>query len=64
MSTTTHEARLGLALTDLAKQIMPNFMGTTKKYSVSDTTLKRRSNAVQSSRYAAASEIRQCITHV
>ena len=64
MSTTTHEARLGLALADLAKQTTPNFMGTAKKHGVNDTTLKRRYKGIQLSRHAAASEHRQCLTHV
>ena len=64
MATTSHEARLGLALADLAKQDKPNFMGTARKHGVNDTTLKRRFRGDQVSRYAAASEHRQCLTYV
>lgn len=64
MSTTTHEARLGLALADLAKQDKPNFMGTARKHGVNDTTLKRRYRGSQLSHHAASSEYRQYLTHV
>ena len=63
MATTTHEARLGLALADLAKQDKPNFMGTARKHGVNDTTLRRRFRGNQLSHHAAASEYRQCLTH-
>ena len=64
MATTSHEARIGLALADLAKEAKPNFMGTAKKHGVSDTTLKRRFRGDQVSRQASASEHRQCLTFV
>jgi len=64
MATTSHEARIGLALADLAKQDKLNFMGTARKHGVNDTTLRRRFRGIQVSRHAAASEHRQCLTHV
>ena len=64
MATTSHEARLGLALADLAKQDKPNFMATARKHGVNDRTLSRRFRGIQVSRQAATSEYHQYLTFI
>ena len=44
MDNSTTKARMALAIEDLAKQLTPNFSGTSKKYNVDRTTLRRRFN--------------------
>ena len=55
MATTDHNNQLDLALADLAQQDKPNFLGTSKRYNVSVTTLRDRFLGKQSSRQAATS---------
>jgi hypothetical protein len=62
MASTTHEARIELALADLGRQERPNIMGTAKKFSLIESTLRRRFQGKTLSRAAATSEYRQNLT--
>jgi Tc5 transposase DNA-binding domain len=62
MSEPTTEARMALALADLSKQSIPNFLGTSKKYNVNRTTLSRRFKGTQRSQRDFHSESIQCLT--
>jgi hypothetical protein len=62
MASTTHEARIELALADLYRQEKPNIMGTAKKYTLVESTLRRRYKGKSLSRTAAISEHRQNLT--
>ena len=42
MAISTHNARIELAVADLANQTKPNYMGTAKKYGVARMTLRDR----------------------
>ena len=64
MATTTHDARIELALADLRRQEKPNIMGTAKKYQLAESTLRRRFKGQHLSRRAAASEYLQNLTFV
>jgi hypothetical protein len=45
----TYEARLGLAMEDIGKQAMPNWLGTARRFQIDRETLKRRFNGTQQS---------------
>src|SRR5450432_2435897 len=62
MGNLTNEARLDLALSDLSKQIEPNFWGMAKKYQVHRTTLQRRFQGTQQSRQRSRAETHQCLS--
>ncbi len=62
MATTSHDARIELALADLSRQEKPNFMGTAKKYQLVESTLRRRFKGQHLSRRAAVSEYHQNLT--
>ena len=62
MASTTHEARIELALADLDRQERPNIMGTAKKFNLIESTLRRRFQGKTLSRAAATSEHRQNLT--
>ena len=55
MATPDYNNQLDLALADLAQQDKPSFLGTSKRYDVSVTTLRDRFLGKQSSRQAATS---------
>jgi hypothetical protein len=50
MDKSTNEARLGLALADLANQRPPNYLVTARLYKVNRTTLRRRFLGTQQER--------------
>ena len=54
MAQSTHEARLELAIADLAKQDNSNYMATAKKHGVARTTLRKRFLGQRLSTHAAA----------
>ena len=56
------EAQLQLALEDLAKQDKPNYMATSKKYTVPRTTLRERFLGNRLSREAATAKYHQCLS--
>ena len=56
------EAQIQLALADLAKQDTPNYMATSKKYTVPRTTLRERFLGNRQSREAATAEYHQCLS--
>src|SRR5450432_2274710 len=62
MDNSTYEARLGLALEDLRKQIIPNFSSTSRRFQVNRITLVRRFKDTQQNRRIASSETRQCLS--
>jgi hypothetical protein len=62
MDNSTYEARLGLALEDLRKQIIPNFSSTSRRFQVNRITLVRRFKGTQQNRRIASSETRQCLS--
>ena len=64
MDNSTHNARIELALADIALQEKPNYSAAAKKYAVDRTTLRRRHNGEQGSIGAANSEYRQRLTFV
>jgi len=64
MNHSTHNARIELALADLANQDPPNFMATSKKHGVARTTLRERYHGQSLSKQAAASKYRQRLTLV
>ena len=55
MPQSTNEARIELAMVDLAKQDKPNYMATAKKHEVDRTTLRKRFLGQRLSTKAAAS---------
>ena len=64
MATSTHDARIELAIADLANQTKPNYLATSKKYGVARMTLCDRFHGQSLSKQAAASKYRQCLTLV
>ena len=64
MATSTHDARIELAMADLANQAKPNLMATSKKYGVARMTLRDRFTGQSLSKQAAASKYRQYLTLV
>ncbi len=64
MAQSTHDARLELAVADLAKQTKPNYMETAKKHGVNRSTLQKRFLGQTLSVQAAASKYRQRLTFV
>ena len=64
MAQSTYDARLELAIADLAKQDKPNYMATAKKHEVARTTLRKRFLGERVSIHAAASKYRQRLTFV
>ena len=64
MAQSTHNARIELAMADLANQTKPNYMATAKKYGVARMTLRDRFLGQTLSIQAAASEYRQRLTIV
>ena len=58
MATSTHDARIELAMADLANQAKPNLMATSKKYGVARMTLRDRFTGQSLSKQAAASKYR------
>ena len=62
MDSSTHEARIELAIKDLESQEAPNYRATARKYALSVCTLRRRYTGESVSRKAANSEHRQCLT--
>ena len=64
MATSTHNARIELAMADLANQDKPNYMGTAKKYGVARMTLRDRFLGQTLSMQAAASKYHQKLTLV
>jgi hypothetical protein len=57
-----YNARIELALTDLAEQERPKYRQTAEKYEVSYTTLSRRFKGEQVSRAIAIANVRQRLT--
>ena len=64
MAQSTHNARIELAIADLANQTKPNYMATAKKYGVARMTLRDRFLGESLSMQAAASKYRQRLTLV
>src|SRR5450432_1690514 len=64
MDNLTYEARLGLAMEDIGKQAMPNWLGTARRFQIDRETLKRRFNGSQQSIRLARSETHQCLSIV
>jgi hypothetical protein len=62
MDNSTTEDRIQLALTDLNRQLIPNFSATSKKYNVNRTTLSRRFKGIQRSMHDFHSESVQCLS--
>src|SRR5450432_1417231 len=62
MDNLTYEARLGLAIEDISKQPIPNWLGTSKRFQVDRVTLMRRFNGTQQSIRLARSETHQCLS--
>ena len=62
MATTDYEARIQLALADLADQDKPNYMGTAKRFGVDRRTLRERFLGTRLSRKEATAEYHQCLT--
>ena len=62
MATTDYNTQLHLALADLAQQDKPNYLGTSKKYNVSVTTLRDQFLGKQSSHQAATSMYHKNLT--
>jgi len=62
MDNSTYEARLELAVDDLAKQANPNFLATARRFQVHRTTLSRRFQGTQQNRRIAHSETQQCLS--
>jgi len=62
MDSSTYEARLGLALEDLSKQAIPNFLATSKRFQVNRITLVRRFKGTQRNRHVAHSETQQSLS--
>jgi ActR/RegA family two-component response regulator len=56
MDNSTYEARLELAIDDLAKQANPNVLATARRFQVHCTTLSRRFQGTQQNRRIAHSE--------
>ena len=64
MAISTHNARIELAIADLANQDKPNYMGIAKKYGVARMTLRDRFLGQTLSMQAAASKYHQKLTLV
>jgi hypothetical protein len=62
MASSTHEARIELAIADLESQEAPQYRATARKYALSACTLRRRFIRETMSRKAAGSEYLQCLT--
>ena len=58
MAQSTYNARIELAIADLANQTKPNYMATAKKYGVARITLRDRYLGQSLSVQAAASKYR------
>ena len=57
-STSSHNARIELAIADLNRQEKPNIMGTAMEYQLVESTLRRRFKGQTTSREAANSQYR------
>ena len=64
MAQSTHNARIELAIADLANQTKPNYIAIAKKYGVARITLRDRYLGQSLSVQAAASKYRQRLTLV
>ena len=64
MAQSTYDARLELAIADLAKQDKPNYMAMAKKYEVARTTLRKRFLGERVFIYIIALKYRQRLTFV
>ena len=64
MATSTHDARIELAIAHLKRQEKPNIMGTAREYGLVESTLRRRFKGQIMSRQAANSIHRQNLTLV
>src|SRR3984957_21057228 len=62
MNKSTNEAQLELALSDLSKQSIQNFLGTARKFQVDRTTLRRRFDGSQHNTRAAHEDTHQSLT--
>ena len=62
MATTSHNARIELAIAHLNRQDKPNIMGAAKEYQLVESTLRRRFKGQSVSRQAANSIHRQNLT--
>lgn len=62
MDCNDNKARLELALIDLSKQTVPNFLGTSKRFQVNRTTLRRRFLGQQVSRTLSRASSTQRLT--
>ena len=62
MATTSHNARIELAIAHLNRQDKPNIMGTANEYQLVESTLRRRFKGQCTSRQAATSQYRQNLT--
>ena len=61
-STSSHNARIELAIADLNRQEKPNIMGTAMEYQLVESTLRRRFKGQTTSREVANSQYRQNLT--
>src|SRR5450432_4075312 len=64
MDRTTYDAQLELALSDLSKQLVPNYTSTARRFQVNRTTLHRRFNGSQQSFKASHKDTHQCLSLV
>ena len=64
MDSVQREARITLALADLANQEYPNFKRTARAFSVNHTTLQRRFDGTQRSYAQCRSETHQKLTSI
>jgi hypothetical protein len=62
MAAATHNAQIELALADLRSQLKPNYLTTSKKHGLSETTLRRRFKGQQLSYDAAKAMVHQRLT--
>jgi hypothetical protein len=62
MNKSTHNDRMELALADLKQQEKPNVLHTAKKFSLAESTLRKRWQGKSMSQQAANSEYKQRLT--
>ena len=62
MATSTHNARIELAIADLKSQEVPKYAATARKYALEPSTLRRRFQHITTSKEAANSLYRQRLT--
>jgi hypothetical protein len=62
MASSTHEARIELAIADLDSQDVPSYRETAKRYKLNNCTLRRRYIRETMPRKTAISLHRQCLT--